>query len=72
MVVVVVVAAWGGGGLYTILPLPILYTVWHTKGGVGRGAYITQGSCNSIAIGYALQVGGNNKRMIGSHNKALK
>jgi len=22
-------------GLYTILPLPILYSVWHTKGGSG-------------------------------------
>ena len=38
-------------GLYTILPSPIVYGVWHTEGGVGGGAYIVRRSCNSIAIG---------------------
>jgi len=33
------------------LPSPIWYGVWHKKGGDGRGAYIAQWSCNSIAIG---------------------
>jgi len=27
-------------GLYTILPLPILYGVWHTKGGGGGGGIL--------------------------------
>jgi len=27
-------------GLYTILPLPILYDVWHTSGGSGGGVYL--------------------------------
>jgi len=38
-------------GLYTILPSPILYGVWHKKGGSVGGAYIAQWSCNSIPIG---------------------
>ena len=59
-------------GLYTILPSPILYGVWHTKGGLGGGAYIAQWSCNRIAIGSALQVMWGNTRMMDSHNKALK
>ena len=42
------------------------------KKDVGRRAYIAQWSCNSIAIGQALQVRGGNKRMIDSHNKAVK
>jgi len=42
------------------------------KGGVGGGAYIAQWSCNSIAIGKALQVEGGDKRMMDYHNKALK
>ena len=29
----------GQVGLYTMLLLPILYGVWHTKGGWGGGAY---------------------------------
>ena len=60
-------------GLHTILPSPI-DSVWYMAytGGVGWGAYIAQKSCNSIAIGQALQVGGGNKRMIDSHNKAWK
>jgi len=36
------------------------------------GAYVAQWSCNSTAIGEALQVEGVNRRMIDSHNKALK
>jgi len=39
-------------GLNTILSSPILYCVRHNKGGIGGGgAYISQRSCNSIAIG---------------------
>jgi len=45
----------------------IAYTRW-----VGGGAYIAKWACNSIAIGYGLQVGGGNKRMTDSYNKALK
>ena len=39
-------------GLYTILPSPILYGVWHTKGGSvgGGGGYGAQWPCNSFAI----------------------
>jgi len=49
--------------------------VWYMayKEGVGWGAYIAHAkACNSIATGQALQVGGGNKRMIDSRNKALK
>jgi len=53
-------------GFYTILPSPILYGVWH-KGG---GRYIAQWSCNRIATGWALQIGGEGG--IDSHNKAFK
>jgi len=59
-------------GLYTILPIPILYSVWHTKGGSGGGSYLAQQSCNSTAIVWALQVGGGNKTMTDSCTKALK
>jgi len=45
-------------GLYTILPSPILYGVWHKKGGVGGGGYIAQWSCNSAAIVLTMQVRG--------------
>jgi len=38
-------------GLYTILPSPILYGVWHNKGGGGGGAFIAQWTCNGFAIG---------------------
>jgi len=30
-------------GLYTILPSPILYGVWHTKGGSVGGVYCEMG-----------------------------
>jgi len=35
------------------------------------GACIAQWSCNDIAIGYSLQAGGFDKRMIDSHDEAL-
>jgi len=41
-----------------ILPSPILYGACHKKGRVGGGAYNAQWSCNNIAIGQVLQVGG--------------
>jgi len=55
--------------------IAITNSVWYMayKGWVGWGAYIAQKSCTSIAISQVLQVGGGgNKRMIDSHNKALK
>jgi len=42
------------------------------KGGVGGGACIAQWSCNSIELGYALQVGGVNKRMMDSHDRIYR
>ena len=38
-------------GLYTVLPSPIVYGVWHTEEGVGGRVHIAQRSCNIIAIG---------------------
>jgi len=32
-----------GVGLYTILPSPILYGVWHTEGGSVRGSILRNG-----------------------------
>ena len=59
-------------GLHTILPLQILYGVWHTNGGSGEGvvycATVLQKYCNGV--GFA--VGGGNKRRIDSHKEALK
>jgi len=40
-----------GIGLYTILPSPIWYGVWHPKAGSVGGTYIAKWACNSIAIG---------------------
>jgi len=54
------------------LPSPILYGVWHTKGGSVGGAYIAQWACNSIAIVRAMQVEGGNKRMIDSCTNGSK
>jgi len=53
----------GGGrlpplSLCTILSLPILYGVWHNQGGSGGGACITQKSRNSIAVVWAMHMGG--------------
>jgi len=59
-------------GIYTILPMLILYGVWHTKRGVGRASYIAQWRYNGIAIVRAMQVGGANERMIESCTKASK
>jgi len=39
---------------------------------VGGWSYIAQQSCNSIAIVYAMQVGGGNKRRIDSCRNASK
>ena len=45
----------------TMLLVPILYGVWHTKGGGRRGkAYIAQSPCNSIATVWEMQAGGGN------------
>jgi len=35
-------------GLYTRLTLPMLYGVWHTKGGAVWGGCIAQWSCNIV------------------------
>jgi len=48
-------------GLSMILPLPILYGVWHTHGGSGGGSYIAYWSCNSIVIVWAMQMEGEVK-----------
>jgi len=45
-------------GRYTILPLPILYGVWHRIGGGGGGSCIAHSSCNSYVIVWAMQVEG--------------
>jgi len=48
-------------GLYTILPLPILYGAWRrTHGGSGGGLYVAHVhvSCVSIAIVVAVQMEG--------------
>ena len=60
-------------GLFTILLSPILYCVWHRKGGGRWGgvycAFVVQSYCNTL--GFSRGWGGNTK-MIDSHNKALK
>jgi len=55
-----------GIGLYTILLLPILYGLWHTKERFLGGVYIAQESCNSIATVWAMQAGRTNERTIDS------
>jgi len=59
-------------GLYKILQSPILYGVWHTKGGSGGAACSAQWTCNSIAIVRAMQVGGGSERMIDSCTNTSK
>jgi len=59
-------------GLYRILPIPIVYGVWRSKGGLGGGSYVAQSSCNSIAMVWAKQIGRGKTRMIRSCMKALK
>ena len=58
--------------LYTILPLPMWYGVWHTKERSGGGAFtlrnIVQQLCNSVVNAG----GGGNYRMIDSCTKAPK
>ena len=61
-----------GFGLYTMLPLPLLFGVWHTKERSRRGSSLAQKSCNTIVTVWALQVRGDNKMMIVSCTKALK
>jgi len=52
-------ARGGEGGGWALHDIAITNTIWCTayKRGVGKRAYIAQWSCNSIAIGLALQVG---------------
>jgi len=59
-------------GLYTILPSRILYDVWDEKGGGSVWGFILHNGRASVAIGQALHVGKGNKRMVDSHNQALK
>jgi len=49
----------------------MVYVIKKGLGAVG-GAYIAQWSCNSIAIGWALQVRGWGGKMIDSYNKSFK
>ena len=53
-------------GLYTLLLLPILYSVLHTTGGLEGGSYIAQQPCNSIATVWAMQSGRKNEMTIDS------
>jgi len=45
-------------GLYTILPLPILYGVWHTKGGSGERRTVRSSHAILLQTVRALHVGG--------------
>jgi len=61
-------------GLYTFLPLPILYGVKHTNGGSGQGrGVLAHTSFNTIATECILQVGGGNAMImkIGSFHKSV-
>jgi len=58
-------------GLHTILSSPILYGVWHTKGGSVAGRILRNGRAIVLQWGRLCRWGGGNKRMIDSHNKAL-
>jgi len=49
--------------LYTILPLPILYGVWHTKEGPGGDRRLRESRAIVSAIVWAMQVGGNTRRI---------
>jgi len=51
--------------VYTILPCTMWYGVWHQHG----GSNIAQSYCNSIAIVWAVQLGGGNTRMVDSYKK---
>jgi len=55
--------------LWSLHDIAIANIVWCMafKGGVGGGACIAQWLCSSIAIRYALQMEGVNKRMVDSH-----
>ena len=57
--------------LYTILFLPILYGV-HTNGRSEGESYTVQSSFNRIAPGWAMQVGGENERMVDLCSTASK
>ena len=58
--------------LGAILLVPILYGVWHTNGRSEGGSYTAQSSCNSIAPGWAMQVGAGNERRVDSCTQASK
>jgi len=40
-----------GFGVYTVLPLPILYGVWHTKGGSGGGRTLRNRCARALQLG---------------------
>jgi len=62
-----------GVGLYTISPSPILYGVCHKRGGsVGGGGVYCAMAVHSYCNGVDFSGGGGHKRMIVSHNKAVK
>ena len=62
------------GAVWPLHDIAITNIVWYMAytGRDGGRAYIARWSCDSIIIGKALQVGGGNKRMIDSHNKAWR
>ena len=53
-------------GLYTILSLPILYGVWHTKGGSVAGRILRNGRAIVLQYGRRCRWGDDNQRMIDS------
>jgi len=61
-----------GFDLYTILPSPILYGVWHNKEGSVGGRILRNSRVIVMQQGRLCRWGGGNKRMIDSRNKALK
>jgi len=59
-------------GLYTVLPSPILYGVWHTQGASVAGRILRNGRAIVLQEGRRCMFGEGNTRMIHSHNEALK
>jgi len=54
------------------LPSPILYGVWHKKGGSVGGRILRNGHAIVLQLGRLCRWGGGDERMIDSHTKALQ
>jgi len=57
---------WQVLSLDTILSLPILYGVWHIKGGSGGRSCIAHKLRNGIEVVWVMQMGGGYKGIIDS------